>query len=305
LKLCYASDLHGRYALYRQLFDLVRQERPYALILGGDQCPLSFKPDNEMQQREWLRTTFRDFLGAVSPLCPVYWNSGNHELPSTLAALDELTRIYRIFLCDMRVLAAGDDLSIAGFPFGPISGWPFIDWELPDAGQRPADFNTTAHATIDGRLTAVQTSVHFAAGPSLEEQWSKLAIENPRTTLLVSHYPPFESGLDLTASEKSIGSRASLTHLAHHSYPLSLHGHVHEAPYLSAHWATRIDSTIAVNPGQWGDQLHAILFEWPEVAGTMTHTVFGCTWQVLATRSPASMRQELQAFWRSAGVPNV
>ena len=96
MKLGYVADLHGRSAHYRRLVELVGQERPRALILGGDQCPLAFQGDSAGQQRAWLRATFRDFLCAVTPLCPVYWNSGNHDLAATRDVLME-SDIQQIF----------------------------------------------------------------------------------------------------------------------------------------------------------------------------------------------------------------
>lgn len=301
MRLCFASDLHGLEAHYRQLYDLVRREHPQALLLGGDQCPLTFGATNESQQRHWLATCFRDFLAAVSPICPVYWTSGNHDLAATLDELERLAQEFRLYLCDGRCLALGDGLSLAGLCYGPISGWPFIDWEAPDEGQSPSSHATQAFATIDGRLTPVQSTAYFAGRPTLAQRWEVLAVADPSTTLLVSHYPPFGTGLDWTASERFVGSHALMTHLAGHAYPLALHGHIHEAPFLSGYWARQLGPTVAVNPGQWIDGLHAILFEWPNVVATLTHTVFGRVWSVAETQTPTAMRQQLDAFLRRHG----
>ena len=300
MKLGYVADLHGRSAHYRRLVELVGQERPRALILGGDQCPLAFQGDSAGQQRAWLRATFRDFLCAVTPLCPVYWNSGNHDLAATRDVLAELAQEYPLHLCDMRRLAL-DELEIAGFPYGPVSGWPFVDWSLADEGQEAGEHGApaTVMATTDGRLTPVDSATYFAGQPTLAQRRQELVIPNPSTTLLVSHYPPYGSGLDLTASESLIGSRALAAHLLDHPYPLTLHGHVHEAPYLAHHWATQLGPTIACNPGQWGDSLHAVFFEWPAVAQTLTHTIFGRSWRVETGPPAALMLKEQQGLWNS------
>ena len=58
-----------------------------------------------------------------------------------------------------------------------------------------------------------------------------------------------------------------------------------------------------MNPGQWGDQLHAILFDTDDVHGTITHTLFGQMGEAdMPHRSARSMRRELKRKWRSAGT---
>ncbi len=57
---------------------------------------------------------------------------------------------------------------------------------------------------------------------------------------------------------------------------LTLHGHIHESPVLSGHWAERIGNTICVNPGAAGDPtLQAAIFETTRLPQSLAHTVHG------------------------------
>lgn len=297
MKLCFAADLHGRSTLYKQLYDLITTELPGALILGGDQCPLAFGPTAEVQQRTWLETIFRAFLEALAPICPVYWNSGNHDLAAMFDTLAKFEHEGQLFLCDMKSHPIGENVYLTGFPYGPISGWPLADWALLDEGQSLQDWQDTVYATLHGHLTQARMSDTLAARPSLSRKMAELEVEDSSASILVCHYPPFGSGLDLNPFEHSVGSRALASYIAGHNYPLSLHGHVHEAPYLCGHWVRRGSETASVNPGQWGDKLHAIVFEWPNPAHTLRHTLFGHTWRVEAKYDAISMRKELEMKW--------
>lgn len=298
MRLCYAADLHGRATLYAQLTNLVARERPDALILGGDQCPLSFGPTAAADQRDWLATTFRAFLTAVAPICPVYWNSGNHDLAATLEVLEMPEWEALIQLGDMRSHHLHGGPRLVGFPYNPMSGWPFADWVLLDEDQTTQGWQATVRVTRGARVLERDTTEFLAGQMSLAQKLAQLQTESLPNAILVCHVPPFGSGLDLSF-HGHIGSRALADHLTTHAYPLALVGHVHEAPYECRYWARYVGGTPVVNPGQQGDGLHAVLFEWPNVVGTLRHTIFGRDWQVEESPDTSAWRQELEAKWNA------
>ncbi len=67
--------------------------------------------------------------------------------------------------------------------------------------------------------------------------------------ILVTHAPPMGSGADRISSGTSVGSTAIVDALRRIKPALLLCGHIHEAAGIY-----RIDSTIVVNPGPFGDE---------------------------------------------------
>ena len=56
---------------------------------------------------------------------------------------------------------------------------------------------------------------------------------------------------------------------------ITLHGHVHESPYISGDWVEHIGETICVNPGQ-GDKLPAVIVDLISSNEVyLKHTIFG------------------------------
>jgi Icc-related predicted phosphoesterase len=77
------------------------------------------------------------------------------------------------------------------------------------------------------------------------------------------------------AREKHVGSRALRTFIERHTPPLTLHGHIHESPQMSKHYATRLGATWCVNPGHDPRRFHAVALDTDDIVGTIEHTVFG------------------------------
>ncbi|MDW8033916.1 MAG: metallophosphoesterase family protein [Nitrososphaerota archaeon] len=83
-----------------------------------------------------------------------------------------------------------------------------------------------------------------------EEDFRKIlsGFKGSKNLILLSHSPPFNTGLDLTHSGEHIGSVELRKFIEEESPLLCLCGHVHERTGLSE----RIGSTLIVNPGPRG-----------------------------------------------------
>lgn len=111
---------------------------------------------------------------------------------------------------------------------------------------RKIDFRGFTFAGIGGSLyTPFNTP--FEMG---EEDFRKILwrFKGSKNLILLSHNPPFNTGLDLTSSGEHIGSVELRRFIEEESPLLCLCGHVHERSGLSE----RIGSTLIVNPGPKG-----------------------------------------------------
>lgn len=98
--------------------------------------------------------------------------------------------------------------------------------------------------------------------------------EDYRKTVYVIHAPPYDSRLDLLQNGHAAGSRALRYFIEEKQSYLTLHGHIHESPYSSGTYISKIGSTVCINPGQEPAKLHAVSFELPNVESTIRHTIF-------------------------------
>ena len=305
MKVCYTSDLHGRELLYQQLLELVEREQPTVLLFGGDQCPIKLKPDAAKLQEQWLCARFSQFLESVRHICRVYWTSGNNDLASTLEIIEDFQRQDLIIQTDLRWVEIGSGWSVLGFPFGPISGWIYKDWERRDIEQAAESLSpSVSYVSQNGIVEEVKTDDLIRSRPTLQVLLTDLP-KPPDTThaVLACHYPPYASELDQSVMGGSIGSKALHDYLLRSSMALACHGHVHEAPYLSGYWIRSVNGTLCLNPGQLGNQLHAVLFDTDDLEDTMIHTVFGCVDRVrIPQRSIHSIREEIEQWWRKIGA---
>ncbi len=306
MRLCFVADLHGRAALYDQLTELLRSEQPEVVLLGGDLGPTDLGPAGIERQRAWLRGPFAAFLASATTTCRVILSRGNHDLAGAEDVLRSLEREGLLTLVDGRWVPLAPACSIAGFPFGPVSGWQLKDWERADSGKPAGSPPEDCLVSSPDGYRPLRTEEHMMALPNLATLLSELG-SGPAGArrLLLCHHPPYRSGLDRTAMAgrrgRFVGSHAIRSWLRRSGLDLALHGHIHESPYLTGRWGVYLGRTLCVNPGQWGDRLHAVLFELGNPGATLTHTVFGrWTDGPAPRRSNAVLRAAILKSWQNA-----
>ena len=63
------------------------------------------------------------------------------------------------------------------------------------------------------------------------------------------HAPPHGIGLDVCSDRRLAGSVAGRDHILDRQYLLSLHGHIHESPFVTGRWSAKLGDTTCVQPG--------------------------------------------------------
>ena len=84
-----------------------------------------------------------------------------------------------------------------------------------------------------------------------------------------------DTPLDQMPREKHVGSRAVRAFVERYAPPLTLHGHIHEAPQMSGRYAAQIGATWCVNPGHDPRRFQAVALDTDDLDGTIEHTVYG------------------------------
>lgn len=311
MRLVYTADLHGDIDAYRALLELAVATGARAAIVGGDLLPRAIRLDQAIEvQRSFVATRLRPLLAefrAARTGIAVYLLAGNDDWAAAIAALDDLERdglafplherVYRLTTTDDRrpandqrptangrlatdgerptMVGSADDLWLAGYACVPLTPFSIKDYERRDDGPLPAFSFGMAYASWGGEARLVGADA-IAERPSIAEALARLAKQSdPRRTIYVCHTPPADTPLDLMPRGRHVGSRAVRSFVERHAPPLTLHGHIHEAPLLSGQYACRIGGTWSVNPGNDQLRFHAVALDTDDVAGTMSHTIFG------------------------------
>ena len=289
MRLLYTSDLHGNISAYEQLFSLAVERQAEAVVVGGDLLPHTMTRSTAIARQrtfitEALRPLVADFRRA-HPSVMLYLLPGNDDWAAAIAALDDLEseglvhqlheRIYTLKPPDTTLASVG--LFLAGYGCVPITPFSIKDYERRDDGPPPRysfEMAFISHPSLpEPRRVSLPA---IASRPSITDDLAALGRRSPPgQTIYVCHTPPRDTGIDRAHGGRHIGSIALRRFIEQHQPPLTLHGHVHEAPAASGRYAERIGATWCLNPGHDGRRLHAISLDTDDIAGSLWHTVYG------------------------------
>lgn len=276
---CFTSDLHGDAQLYGQLEALLRAHTPDLLVLGGDLLRDIDPRAPTLLQTAALESEFVQRIAtwrAMVPHLAVACIAGNHELACTRDALQSHHDADRLVFLDQRAGWPSGGFTWCGYSCAPPSPHWAKDFErLDQPGDQAMLVDAFAWDRGTRNLQPVDVAQYFASQPTIAAELNR----HPHAAdpwILVAHAPPYGSDLDrLPHVPHPIGSRAIRDFITAHRPHISLHGHVHESPEVTGHFAQRIGQTLAINPGQSHGRLYAVLFDPQRPEETLRHTVFG------------------------------
>lgn len=287
MKALYSCDLHGRINLYEQMLAMAVRHDVRAVFIGGDLFPTRIPPpltlicggaefqvDLEGQFRfleERLAPLLLSFQ-ASHPQIHLVYTPGNHDWIPAVKRFEDIV--------PSAVNVHGQTLSIDGitvFGYACVTDSTFWvkDYARRDRKDDPHVPSKFAIVSDADRLVQSPHGAYALNERSMEEELEGVFFPDPERTVCVFHCPPHDTGLDTLHDGRSIGSRSIRAFLEIAQPLVSLHGHIHESPYMSGLYQTLIGKTVAVNPGHSPKVLHAIVFDTDDPAETMVHSVFG------------------------------
>lgn len=277
MRLCFTSDLHGNPELYNQLGALLARERPDLLILGGDLLPDGEIDNPDATQGNYVRERFLPLIRSWRTAIPnmiVATIMGNHDWSCSERAIAGAHERGEIVFLSHEQPWKFNGICFLGYSRTPPSPYWVKDYERLDRASDPTPETGGVvwdHATR--AIRQVQPVEHFRGRPTIADDLRHIA-PPPSPWVLVAHGPPFGSKLDrLPHIAEPLGSHAIRDFIERTSPLCSLHGHFHESPDVTGAFMMRIGETYCINPGQHRNELAAVLFELPELAGTIRHTL--------------------------------
>ncbi|MCI0497893.1 MAG: metallophosphoesterase [Thermoplasmata archaeon] len=261
MRLLFTSDLHGNAGLYERLASQSARLSPDAVVIGGDLFPAGASTD----QPAFLRDVVEPAVTAMA--VPVYVIPGNNDHRATWDLVGDSGLMVD---ANGRTIDIGGGWRLFGYGFVDVTPFPLKDWEkFDDADRTNDDDRYDGYVTWPERRSVVLDPADRS--DTIERDLAGLAPEDPERTIMAFHAPPHGTPLDVV-ERGHVGSLAIRAFIERHQPPLSLHGHVHEAPHRSGQWWARLGRTVCINPGQAPPELHAVLVDMD--GRTARHTTF-------------------------------
>jgi Icc-related predicted phosphoesterase len=274
MRCLFVSDLHGREDRYRKLFDAVRDERPGAVLLGGDLLPSGGLPTAapDGTHRDFLNDflapeleRLRRDLGADAPRVPAILGNDDPRFEEA-AVLGLAARGLLEYVHDRSVPLGG--YVLYGYAFAPPSPFPSKDWERYDVSRY---VDPGCVPPEEGTRTVPVSASWARYGTIGEDLESLLGSGDPAGALFLFHAPPYGTALDRAALDGRsvdhvpvdvhVGSVAIRRFIEKHQPRLALCGHVHESPRLTGSWRDRIGDTPCLSAAHDGPELALVRFD--------------------------------------------
>ncbi len=285
MKIVFTCDLHGRRHLYEEMFQYAVSEGAECIIIGGDLLPTWLKSPYKLltggidfQEALHVQISFIDsFLKpamveftARHPDIRIFYVPGNHDWNSAIKHLK--ASVSQAVCLHLRKETLGD-ITFAGYGCVTDSSFWVKDYVRRD--MKESSYIRSRYPLVSARegIEISLAGAYALQRPSIEEELVAFAFPNPAKTICVFHCPPYGTGLDTLYSGKAIGSRSIAEFIKESTPFVSMHGHIHEAPYMSGRYHTMIGPTLAINPGHHPRKLHAVSFDTDDPGTSLSHRV--------------------------------
>jgi uncharacterized protein len=278
MRLVYTADLHGNIAAFRHLFNFAASTGAEAAIVGGDLFPPGIRvAEGIARQRAFIEQELRPLLEQFRrdyPHVMVYLLAGNDDWAGATLLLDQLETEGLARPLHNRVYFVRSDLALAGYACVPLTPYSIKDYERLEDKNPPLYSFAMAYTSAGGMVTKTSFGAMLSM-PTISAELEQLARRSaPSRTIYVCHAPPHNTALDAVRGRHA-GSKAIREFIETYQPPLTLHGHIHEAPQTSHCYAEQLGRTWAVNPGHDRQQFGAIYLDTADIANTMQHTIYG------------------------------
>jgi uncharacterized protein len=274
LRCFFTSDLHGSIPRYRALWRTIEQDRPRAVLLGGDLLPhfgMSNRQDLPQDQdffEDFLVGGFRALREKLGDAYPaVFLILGNDD--ARVNEEDFLDPRYASLwhYAHKRCLPL-DDLTVVGYAHVPPSPFQLKDWEKYDVSRF---VDPGCVSPEDGRRS-VPVDPSIIRYATIAEDLEILCKDKDLgRCLLLTHSPPYKTNLDRAALDGKmvdhvpldvhVGSIAIKRFIEKRQPLVSLHGHIHESTRLTGQWRDTIGETLAINGAHDGPELPLVRFD--------------------------------------------
>ncbi len=270
----FASDLHGVIRRYQKLFETVRDERPEAVLLGGDFLPLTpiapAPADGSPHDftRGYLVTELLRLREELKEAYPaVLLIMGNDDPRIEEAAVREAVSLGVWEYIHDRKVEIGD-IAVFGYAYVPPTPFLLKDWERYDVSR----YVDPGCVSPEEGVRSIQVPERDRKYSTIQDDLAVLAGEEVLDrAIFLFHSPPYRTRLDVVAHagtmidhvprDEHVGSIAIRRFIETRQPLLTLHGHIHESARLSSAWRDLIGRTHCFSAAHDGPELALVRFD--------------------------------------------
>lgn len=262
----FVSDLHGKTERYEKLFNAILNEKPEAVLLGGDLLPHShihadfidnYLTNNLLSLKEKLNGLYPRILLILGN------DDARSDEPSIINAAQK--NIFEYIHMRSTEFFGG---KIFGYSFTPPSPFLLKDWEKYDLS-RYTEFGSISPE--EGKRSVEIPSEEKKYSTIKEDLELLTGSEDISEDIILFHGPPYKTNLDRAALDGKIidhthvdlhvGSIAIKKFIEKKQPKITLHGHIHESARIMGSWKDRIGKTFCFSAAHDGNELAIVKFD--------------------------------------------
>ena len=265
----FASDLHGKIKRYESLFNILLNEIPDAVFLGGDLLPNQFALDSNMNEfiEDKIFSNIKRIINEIGKKIRFFIILGNDDPRMYESFFKEADRKGLIDYVHNKTVNFAD-MFVTGYSHVPPTPFQLKDWEKYDVS-RYVDVGVIPPENGIRTIEVSEDKIRYA---TIAEDLKKLYKNAPmEKTIFLFHSPPYNSYLDRADLDGKIvdhapidvhiGSIAIQRFIKKEQPLLTLHGHVHESARITGYWKERFGKTYSFNASHDGTELALVRFK--------------------------------------------
>jgi Icc-related predicted phosphoesterase len=269
LNCIFASDLHGKIKRYESLFNILLNEIPDAVFLGGDLLPNQFTLDSNMDEfiEDKIFSNIKRIINEIGKKIRFFIILGNDDPRMYESFFKEADRKGLIDYVHNKTVNFAD-MFVTGYSHVPPTPFQLKDWEKYDVS-RYVDVGVVPPEAGIRTIEVSEDKIRYA---TIAEDLKKLYKNAPmEKTIFLFHSPPYNSYLDRADLDGKIvdhapidvhiGSIAIQRFIKKEQPLLTLHGHVHESARITGYWKERFGKTYSFNASHDGTELALVRFK--------------------------------------------
>jgi Icc-related predicted phosphoesterase len=265
----FVSDIHGKIPRFQRLFQIIRNETPDAVFLGGDLLPLQLIKHLTMEEfiEATILTEIRNIQSSLDKKTRFFLIMGNDD-PRMYEHIFIAAEKAGILDYVHQKTISYKKTFVTGYSYVPPTPFQLKDWERYDVSQY---VDVGAESPEQGRRS-IPVPLDEIKYSTIAKDLEQLGLQSPASkTIYLFHSPPYHSCLDRADLEGKkvdhvpldfhVGSIAIQRFIKTHQPLLTLHGHVHESTQITGCWKEKIGRTYSFTAAHHGPELSIVRFD--------------------------------------------
>ncbi len=270
----FVCDLHGRKERYRKLFEVIIEERPKLIFLGGDLLPHGMVPLPVAEAKRgdfvnnYLVPEFAEIQKQLAEDYPrIFIILGNDDARFEESTIKEVEDQGLWVYAHNRMMHF-EDYRIYGYSYVPPTPFRLKDWERYDISRHVDPGCISPEEGLRSVVLAEGEIRYATIADDLEQLTGQDDLES---ALFLFHTPPYQTKLDRAALDGKyidhvpldvhVGSIAVRRFIEKRQPLVTLHGHIHESARLTGTWKDRLGNTTCLSAAHDGPELALVRFD--------------------------------------------